>query len=179
MSFRSDLTSIEPRRITNIQDNLAFDLNEQSQLNFNNILNHEDINVSNPDSVVINNDSTDNNSELVSDTERQSETQNEKFSKENINTLSFFSESISNAFLHPTQTKPENLVIGNAEQSHNSLILSNEIKKASFTNKENNLFLNLDLSEQLKIEQKAKNEQFISPIYERNQKDKGSRELKK
>lgn len=182
MSFRSDSIKNKPIIASNTHENAGFDLNEHSQFNFDH-LNHEDINVSNPASVVINNESFHDNSNLTSDTERPSENQNENFSKRKNSAEYINNQTISDTYLQFNETKHENFPIGQSGQLlPNTLLHTSETKNESFPNEKNDSTqLNnfLTPSEQVKIEQKLKNEQFSSIIYESGKKAKENIELKK
>jgi len=157
MSFRSNSENDKPK-LPNVHENPAFDVNEASQQSFN-YLNHEDINVSNSPSFIVKNEANDTNSDFNSNnTDKLNENQIE-------NLASKLNDSTSNNSVLISETVSQ----------------TNEIKQDNFTNESmpNNTFL--EPNEQIKMEQKLKNENenFTAIIYENDKKLKDKEESKK
>ena len=155
MSFRSNTENDKPK-ILDVHENPAFDNNEASQQSFN-YLNHEDINVSNSPSFIVKNEANDTNSDFNSNnTDKLNENQIE-------NLASKLNDSTSNNSVLISETVSQ----------------TNEIKQDNFINESTPINTFLEPNEQIKMEQKLKNENFSAIIYENYKKLKDKEENKK
>jgi hypothetical protein len=155
MSFRSNSINDKPK-IPNVHENPDFDINEASQYNFN-YLNHEDINLSNSPSFIVKNEANDTNSDFnSSNTDKINDNQNENFASK-------LNDSTSNNSVLISETVSR----------------TNEIKQDNFINESMPTNTFLEPNEQIKMEQKLKNENFSPIIYENNKKLKDKEESKK